>query len=518
MFVLALVAAATLLVRTIGGAEGSLGAGALIVAFLSAPFLIWNTVIKQRTLEFQKEGHLTDRISKAVEQLGAEKTVKKVVADKDGQPITRETSEPNLEVRMGGLLSLERIAQDSTAYDKGRDHVRVMEIICAYIRNNAPASMAKDFPLTAVATSLSDGFSEAELEHRRELWTLRYGNQWSDYRLRGGNLNDWLSTLPLPGVDVVLALLIIGRRSSSQKLIEAAHMVGGRGNAGSAVNMPPNSIAQDLGYRPDLRNICLQRAPLDGFCLSGLDLSCARLEGAQMASAWLEGTNLSGAILDGANLTNAELEQANAQNASLEGVMLTGANLKGAYLQGAKLECADLSYSYAQGADMTDARLDGANLNGSNLSHANLTWASISSAFLDKASLVGVTFLKTRAQATSLKGAHLKDANIWEARLDWANLSEARLEGADFDEKTRLDGAALRAIVVPALTFSPKQIDACFGDESVILSGNLLYGRLARPTHWPDLELIGGHFGNEWRRWRADPENYTVPPRPEGSD
>ena len=50
-------------------------------------------------------------------------------------------------MRIGGLLSLERIAQDSTQNDKGRDHVRVMEILCAYVRENAPASEARDFPL-----------------------------------------------------------------------------------------------------------------------------------------------------------------------------------------------------------------------------------------------------------------------------------------------------------------------------------------------------------------------------------
>jgi hypothetical protein len=113
-----------------GSSGGSLGLGAVIVAILSAPFVIWTTVLKHRALGFQKEGHLTDRISKAVEQLGAEKTVKEAGV---------ETTKPNIEVRIGGILSLERIAQDSCAYDKGRDHVRVMEILCAYVRENARA-------------------------------------------------------------------------------------------------------------------------------------------------------------------------------------------------------------------------------------------------------------------------------------------------------------------------------------------------------------------------------------------
>ena len=119
------------------------GFGALLVALLGAPFLIWNTVIKHKALGFQKEGLFTDRLSKAVEQLGVEKTVK--LAGMNCKPV--ETTEPNIEVRVGAILLLERIAQDSTAYDKGRDHVRVMEILCAYVRENAKASAATAFPL-----------------------------------------------------------------------------------------------------------------------------------------------------------------------------------------------------------------------------------------------------------------------------------------------------------------------------------------------------------------------------------
>ena len=238
------------------GAGGpNLGAGALIAAILGAPFVIWGTVIRHRQLGFQKDGHITDRISKAVEQLGAEKVVERIgrpvtiftgkperinyseetaikLADKprtklaqkewdrswnhdtddveegyrqtvttwptertviqwQGEPVDlgkdeevgsegawqvfKETA-PNIEVRIGGLLSLERIAQDSVAYDKGRDHVRVMEILCAYIRNNAP------------------------VERQSE------------------NTDDASS----PRSDIVIALNILGKRSPAGRQIEAA--------------------------------------------------------------------------------------------------------------------------------------------------------------------------------------------------------------------------------------------------------------------------------------------------------
>jgi hypothetical protein len=72
---------------------------------------------------------------------------------------------PNIEVRLGAILALERIAQDSTATDEGRDHVRVMEILCAYIRENAPASEAQDHPYGEWVPLKGDATPEERAAH-----------------------------------------------------------------------------------------------------------------------------------------------------------------------------------------------------------------------------------------------------------------------------------------------------------------------------------------------------------------
>lgn len=156
--------------------QPNLGLGALLAALLGAPFVIWGTVLKHQSLRYQKEGHITDRISKAVEQLGAEKTEKVYSLEQDGIPVQAERTLPNIEVRIGAILSLERIAQDSTKHDKGRDHVRVMEILCAYIRENAPA------------TDLTP--TEGEF------------------------------TTKIPRIDLQMAVTVLGRRSDVQQKIE----------------------------------------------------------------------------------------------------------------------------------------------------------------------------------------------------------------------------------------------------------------------------------------------------------
>ncbi|WCR08257.1 pentapeptide repeat-containing protein [Paracoccus fistulariae] len=365
IYILAVIVAVMVLVQVADGNGASLGAGALVVALISSPFLIWNTIIRQTTLNFQKEGHLTDRLAKAVEQLGAEKTVKKIV-----EGVTQETSEPNLEVRMGGLLSLERIAQDSTAYDKGRDHVRVMEIICAYIRNNAPASMAKDFPLGDL-----EPLEEGATDEQREAYLRQI-------EAREHEREDWLTTVNKPREDIMLALTILERRSDKQRRIEAAHGQDGVTEAewifatpAPELPEPPvdeahlrdavadlrrglsawrNALSSYGGYRPDLRDTCLQKLDLSDFRLQGVRLERARLEGANLMEARLEGADLMEARLEGADLMEARLE-----GAVLEGARLEGADLMEARLQGAVLEEARL-----EGADLMEARLGGGPLAG----------------------------------------------------------------------------------------------------------------------------------------------------------
>ncbi|MFT6024796.1 MAG: hypothetical protein ACI9PY_002928 [Ascidiaceihabitans sp.] len=104
------------------GASASFGLTSIIVAMIGAPFVIWRTMVAQKQTDVAEQGMITERIMKAVEGLGAEKLIKD---DKD------ERNVPNVEVRIGAIYSLERIAQDSK-----RDHIQIVEILCAYVRNN----------------------------------------------------------------------------------------------------------------------------------------------------------------------------------------------------------------------------------------------------------------------------------------------------------------------------------------------------------------------------------------------
>jgi hypothetical protein len=82
---------------------GLFAAGALV-------FTARNFTLSRRTFELTEQGQVTDRYTKAIEQLGSDK----------------------LDVRIGGIYALERVARDSV-----RDHPTVMEVLTAFIREHS---------------------------------------------------------------------------------------------------------------------------------------------------------------------------------------------------------------------------------------------------------------------------------------------------------------------------------------------------------------------------------------------
>ena len=96
---------------------------ATLVQALGGAFLLigiyfaWRRIsATERALEISKSGQITERFTRAIDQLGA----------------TRENGEKKLEIRVGGIYALERIARDSA-----EDHWHVMEVLTAYVRENA---------------------------------------------------------------------------------------------------------------------------------------------------------------------------------------------------------------------------------------------------------------------------------------------------------------------------------------------------------------------------------------------
>jgi hypothetical protein len=88
-----------------------------LAQIIGGAVLIAGLFFTTKTLDLTREGQITDRFTKAIEQLGA----------------INQAGTQKLEVRLGGIYALARIAGDSA-----KDHWPIMEVLTAYIRENAP--------------------------------------------------------------------------------------------------------------------------------------------------------------------------------------------------------------------------------------------------------------------------------------------------------------------------------------------------------------------------------------------
>lgn len=76
----------------------------------------------QRQADLAEKGHITERYIKAIDQLGA----------------THGDGKPNLEVRLGGIYGLERVAHESDDL-----YQQIIEVLTAYVRTNAIDPLAE---------------------------------------------------------------------------------------------------------------------------------------------------------------------------------------------------------------------------------------------------------------------------------------------------------------------------------------------------------------------------------------
>jgi uncharacterized protein YjbI with pentapeptide repeats len=231
-----------------------------------------------------QEGQITDRFTKAIDQLGKD----------------------NLAVRLGGIYALERIARDSEY-----DHWAVMEVLTAFVREQAPAK-------TLPPDKTSGEKETKESPHERKLPS-----------------------------DIQAILTVIGRRTRTFE----------------------NGESQSL----DLHNTNLQGADLRGARLQGAFLKDTQLQNANLRGARLQRTDLRDAQLQNADLWGTQLQGAHLWQAQLQGARLWGAQLQGADLRQAQLQDAFLRQARLQGANLWSAQLQGVILRDAWLQGANLT-------------------------------------------------------------------------------------------------------------------------------------------------
>jgi uncharacterized protein YjbI with pentapeptide repeats len=295
-----------------------------------------------RSHELDRAGQITERFTRAIDQLGA----------------TDDKGKPKIDIVLGGIYVLERIAKDSKD-----DHPQVVEVLTAYVREHARYQPDKP-PAATTSSEQSQGDEPARPDEA-----------------------------PRPATDVQAVMTVLARRIISQD--RPKHRL--------------NLAATDL------RSLNLYTQ--EGGHLEGADLRSAHLEAAHLAEAHLEGAVLSGAHLERADLFRAHFERwpSGPVEPLVRGANLYGAHLEEAFLGGAYLEWADLREAHLEGADLRGALLERARLNRAHLTGAHLELANLEGANLDGANLDGANLDGANLDGASLDGAIYDDKTKWPA-------------------------------------------------------------------------------------------------------
>jgi uncharacterized protein YjbI with pentapeptide repeats len=284
-----------------------------LALIFAASGLLLGLGIAWRRYEVSRELRTHERFARAVEQLASE----------------RGDGSPRIEARLGGIYALERLAADSE-----REYWPVMEVLTAYVRENASWSQFDHTTSSPVSTS---------------------GRQAS------------------PPADIQAILAVLGRRKPHAATVER-RLLDLRGTDLRGANLS--------GSR--LNGMTLQGAHLDHVDATRAVMSRSNLREASFAGASLTEIDLEGASLSGANLEGARLNGANLKAADLSGANLCGADLWDANLKGCNLKDADL-----RGTDLTQCVLEEAILWRADLQDAILTAARLRRAHLERANLSG---------------------------------------------------------------------------------------------------------------------------------
>jgi Pentapeptide repeats (8 copies) len=260
-----------------------------LLAFLAGLTALAGGVMTWLTLRLNRRGQITERFTRAVDQLG----------------------HSSLDVKVGGIYALERIAKDSTEY-----HPPVVDVLTTYVREHAPRPPKPSRVRPA-----------------------------ADVR---------------PPADIQAALTVLGRRETRYDTASIdLEKVDLRGARLEKANLKGSTLRSSL-----FKGARLDEANLDGADLSFAELGAysdegpiTALNGASLRHANLSFAALMGVAIRRADLTGADLNMADLAGALLDGTTLTSADLTGVVLDTARF---DSKTKWPSGFSAKDAEAIGA--------------------------------------------------------------------------------------------------------------------------------------------------------------
>ncbi len=276
------------------------GVGTFLIGLVGIPFAISRIIAIERQTRTQEDSHVTDQINKAVEGLGADKAIKQQRLNDAGKrvyeqsesgepiyskPVYEEITAPNIEVRIGAIYALERIAKLNLD-----EHIQIMEILCAYVRENAKA-----LSLTPTEDLISRP------------------------KIRG---------------DIQTALTVIGRRKTHQREKEK--------NEKFALNLSNSDLSGADLENADLAGALLIKCRIEAAFMPNADLT-----GAKLLGSLLNHTNFDRTLMRGTRLDNAIINRPKVRSGGMS-ESITMANIESLSVAGADISSINYLGEFAE--------------------------------------------------------------------------------------------------------------------------------------------------------------------------
>lgn len=278
--------------------RGTLGQILSGVAVLTGLIFAWQQLGQTSdNLRVSEEGQITDRFSRAVDQLGSDQFT----------------------IRLGGIYALERIARDSP-----RDYEPVMEVLTAFARQESPLPGAG----AGTPVGLASGEIPLDVQAVFKVIGRRTPAQIETELEEGGCLD--LTGVSAVGVD----LADYDLRNTCWDRSDLRGAIVARADLSRATFVSTNfqqanldnvtAVASDFN-NANLTFANLSKANLSQSNLLAADLVSATLQGTNLGRANLVSANMAGALAFGADFTGADM-----LDTDLAGALLTDATLAGA--------------------------------------------------------------------------------------------------------------------------------------------------------------------------------------------
>jgi len=282
---------------------------ATLAQILGGFFVFLGIYFTWKNVAVLEEKQITDRFNQAISHLGSE----------------------HLQIRLGGIYALERIARDSD-----KDYFQILEILTAYIRDRSKLNQSLSviepvhIDIQAILNILQK-ISNDSLNHKRT-----YCFDMSGTNLKQANISN-----------AFLKKSNLSKASLDEANIQVSNLEG--------ANLYKSSLVKADLFKANLKEVYLKQA------------NCCK-------------ANFISANLDSAGLSEVNFENAKLAEASLKDSDLINSNLKNADLSRANLQSADLIAANVEGTNFSQTNLKGANLSDAR----GLTREQLKNAFLNK--------------------------------------------------------------------------------------------------------------------------------------